>query len=214
MTLTAKSALLLALALPALSAWATTYSVNFQATVNLTTPGSSLPAPGSMIAGAISYSDSPEHSSSQPVPGEGPGYANYSFSGGPFQYEVQSSAGTITSNLFVIEVFDQGSLLIPSDFPTDSIVFGTKLQNVYYGLFLTGPNETFSGSGIPTDATLNSDWSSARFVIWDQNNFTSLDASVTNLSVTVVPEPAAWLLLLAGLSALATRVAPRSRVDA
>ncbi len=211
MKIVTKLLLFLALASPVLQAGATTYAVHFQATVTSITPGSGLPAPGSHIAGDIWFSDLPQDSRSQAVPGEGPGYANYQFDSGAFHYTVQSSAGVASSSLFVLEVFDQGSVLNPTDFPTDSVVFGMKVQNVYNGLFLTGPNGTFSGNGIPGPSTLNAVWSSARFVMWDYNNFTRLSADVTGLTAAAVPEPAAWLLLLLGIGACAYQRQARCR---
>jgi hypothetical protein len=175
------------------AALAIDYRIQFEAVVTSTGANPALPQVGQTIRGEVFYTDDPAAYTQEPVPSLGPGYANYSVLAPVPIYTVGTAQSTLNSPVSTIEVFDQGSVLLP-ELPTDTLIFATMAQNVRYRLTLTGPNGTFNGNGLPTLQTMLSAWTTATFRIADFNYQPFQPptlANVTRLEVSVVPEPAA-----------------------
>ena len=206
----------LSLLLPALAA-AQQATLSFVGTVQKVQAGTAYPALGSTITGTFVFDYAPGQSSTGGLPGEGASYAYHQFAGPPYGLSADyTGLGAVSGNL-AIEVFDDGSRLFPNEVPNDTASLTTKRNNVLYSLQLSGPNASFAGTAIPSKATWESFWTQATFIIRDGNvsfGQSTLTASVSSVSVTVVPEPAQWALFGIGLAALTVRHHARARQSA
>lgn len=189
-------------------------TVQFTGTVDSVQAGTPYGALGSTITGTFVFDYSPAHYTSGTFPVMGPGYRYYEYFGSSYGFSGSFAQWSGPSVVAAVEVFDNETSGWPQPYTGDIVWLATKRLNVNYGLELMGPDSSFSGNAIPAPQTLVSFWSSARFFINDHNlsggALPTLTASISNVTVTVVPEPASWTMLASGLLALVVR---RRRLD-
>ena len=198
------SRLLLVLALVApCAAGATPLALAFTAITTSVVAGTPYPAVGTPLAGTYTFDYDAAAFVAVGDSTIGPGYRAYTYDHPPYGLSMRIGATTVPSLDLAIEVFDNGSTLL--GFPSDTVTVSTKIANVFYSLVLTGPNGAFTGVTIPSPDVLRSFWTSATFVVLDNNLMIgggpTLSARVTGVTIGAVPEPGTALLAPVGLAA-------------
>ncbi len=210
------SALVLGVLAPLVSS-ADTVRIDFSGVVSAVfTPRPGYPELGTNVAGFVVF-ESPNASPAILSPFN-PDYAGYELTGGPTRFQVQIGSTLIDSMHGIkVDVLDNGpSFGFPG--PTDSLSFSTVVHNVGYNLWLQGPEGSFGGIAFPLPDVIQQTWRSAlRFVAIDYayGPYQAYSASITDISysVTSVPEPESWMMLVAGACAIAGVLARRRRPD-
>lgn len=203
-----------ALLIAPLCASAQLATVQFTGIVDSVQAGTPYGGLGSTITGTFVFDYSPTTYTSGTFPVMGPGYRYYEYFGSSYGFSGSFAQWSGPSVVAAVEVYDNETSGWPQPYTGDIVWLATKRLNVNYGLELMGPDSSFSGNAIPAPQTLASFWTSAQFFIKDNNRpssaLTTLTASITNVTVTVVPEPTTWAMFASGLLAL---VARRRRLD-
>lgn len=214
------SLVFLAALLPVLVSAAPT-TLAFSAVIESVIPDAGFPGLGTTITGAVTFDYDPSQFSTY-KPDSEPDYTGYQYAGAPILWTAAFGGTTFSHPFLSVEVFDNGSQTLPAFAPTDTVMFSTKKNNVVYSLRLFGPNTSFSGSGIPSPATLEGFWNSGVLLIDDYDRvgdptglggFNVLSASVSAVSVSAVPEPQAYAMMLLGVGALGGLMRRRKQVQ-
>jgi hypothetical protein len=175
--------------------------VAFDAVVTYSAPDSGFPSIGSTINGQAGFSYSPGDYTSTSY---GTTFlTSYTYTS-PYQLFLDFGTSQITSNSFAITVDDNATFFGPS--PHDAVEFGMKSQAVSYLVTLVGPADSFSGTSIPSPEQLSTFWESAFVDVYSPSRETLLQANVSQVTVTSVPEPSTVWFLVGGLVALGFRV--------
>jgi hypothetical protein len=187
-----------------LPAWAhaTPVTLNFTAKVNQSS--GNLPAAGQAFSGTYVFDTDPSFYTLYPEP-QYPGYMGYETMQAPYGMTLNLPSGALdfTQGGLAVEAIDNGHINYELPTPGDAVVFGIKRNNVSYRMFLFGPDTSFAGNSLPTTDWLSGLWTSGTFAIHNNNIFsTVLTADILSITVSAVPEPAAAVLLLAGLGVL------------
>lgn len=195
---------------------AASVTATFSAVVT-SSAGGSLPGVGSTIQGDVTYIDLPT-SFELPDPSVcAPAIActGYTFDTSPSHFSAKLGDSVITSSTVGMGLYIN-NLFVPGQEPlVVQVSLGAKVDGISYFLSLTGvPESSFSLTN-PSDATaFLSQWRPggeqfASFYVFDSSSQVqlSLQAQITGLSVTSVPEPTTAALFAIGLggAALASR---------
>jgi hypothetical protein len=178
-------------------------ALDFTATVWLDTAGY---APvGSVISGHYVFDRDPASFTSQAVDPRflhGTAGTDYFYIARTGETRLQFPSGSpdVSKGFRAIEVTDNSTWSTPA---MDNVSFLQKTLGVSYYLDLLGPDTSFAGTALPTNSWLSSGWTQGYFTIQDlAHTSTVLSANVTSLTVSLVPEPATAVLMLAGIAGL------------
>jgi hypothetical protein len=204
-----KKSIALALALAAMGSTqlshAAPVTVSFSALVTAT--GIDLPAVGSTIRGTVTFGDVPS-SVELPDPSvcsPSIACAGYNFDTAPSQFSVDLGGTVITSSVVGVGMSVSDGLL--GGPLIDHVSLGTKVNGVSYFLALQGVSNSFSVTNLSDASTFLSQWKPggpfSRFAVFNGPFTNRLQAQVTALSVSSVPEPTTVALFALGLGGLA-----------
>lgn len=187
--------------------------VNFAATVTFTAPGSPYEGFAAPVTGSYFFDYDPATYTVAVNPGEGSNWGGYEYLGAPYGLtsNLPGLSPAIPTGALGVEVYDNGSLLPANGIFNDSIFFGAKQNAISYVLALNGPNSTFATNVLPSATVLGGPWSTRSFVVRDRSLNVVLQANVTSIQVSLVPEPTTQLSLLFGLLAIAAFMASHGR---
>ena len=194
-----KSLVFLVALLPMLACAAST-TVTFSAVTESVIPGTGFPEVGTTITGAVTF-DYDLIPFRIYKPDFLPNYTGYEYAGAPILWTALLDGTTFSHPFLGVEVFDNESQTFPDLGSTDAVLFSTKKANVAYSLQLFGPATSFGGSGIPSATTLAGFWNSGVLKVEDYNRLGSssvFTARVSAISVSTVPEPESYAMMLLG----------------
>lgn len=196
-------------------------TVNFSAVVTVTEVGA--PDVGSTIQGSVTLGDVPSSSTFWPSPADCPTSncsveADFLFDTAPSQFRVDFGGKVITSSSVVLMLSENTLFLDNPDRPIefvqgDLLFLGTKVNGRTYTLgWLMRDDQALSGVSLSDGISLLSQMpQGGMFSSFEPGaSPLGLQARVTSLSVTTVPEPSTAILLALGLGGAMT-VATRRR---
>lgn len=204
-----KKSIALAVALLAASTAQISHAAPVTATfsaVVTSSAGGSLPAVGATIQGSITFSDVPTSVDLPPSTVCGAAAcAGYTFASAPTQVVVGLGLLLISSSYVGVGVYDNATLLTPDGVPVDAVTLGTKVNGPSYLLTLTGAPDSFSGVALSDAVAFLSRWQGGQFTAWSTSSLNppSLQAQVTSVNVSAVPEPMTMSLFAFGLGGVA-----------
>lgn len=188
-------------------------TVSFSAVVTSTNSG--LATAGSTLTGTMTFGDAPTSvETPPPVACSAAACATYRFESRPADVFVKLGNALISSNILGVGVYDNATLFTADGSPVDALELGTKLNGPSYLLTLTSGPNAISGVGLSDALTLLSSWQGGQFTVWwSAAAAPALQARVTNVSVSSVPEPTTVGLFAMGLGGVLAVGTRRRRVS-
>lgn len=175
---------------------ATPVGIAFDAVVTYSAPNSGFQSIGSTIKGQAGFS----YNTGDYTPTSyGSTITSYLYAP-PYQLFLDFGTSQAASKFFAITIDDNATFFAPS--PQDVVEFGMKSQAVSYLVTLVGPADSFSGTAIPSPDQLSTFWESAFLVVYSPSMEKLLQANVSQVTVTSLPEPSTIWLMVGGLMAV------------